>query len=370
MNLAFAVAPETIDTVPNNSVTYANQYGRACYISDTFLGRTISYVFTSYTGAATSFYYKSTSNPGWIGSFQTVRNTPLGAGQIAISCNTSGADPQPFKYVAGADSITDAHFYYREGTLDTYGVLTWTTSEQAVSTTYPDDKLSESIVVDSNGKVWVMVTTHDGTSYHNEIYQKVSGVWTKKADISPTGKGQLIALGGGKLAFVYGCTSGCSLFYIYYDGTAWSTTPSVTAKTDFAFSKGNIARQASGSNTIIAAYSDIHDKVFYLEVPYAGSWTTPVSIGNGGTSSLSVDALTGVKAIVYAGSNTVRWKYNCGTSWSSEMIISSSENAASNIVTLLPQTYSTSATPGDIYWTAGNSPGPYQIRHSFQSNAC
>ena len=77
-----------------------------------------------------------------------------------------------------------ASFYWRYGTLQSSGTISWSIAETSVATTNTINSY-DTIVTDSSGNVWVALNTNDGVNGHVEVWKYSSGAWAKQDDISP-----------------------------------------------------------------------------------------------------------------------------------------------------------------------------------------
>ena len=255
-----------------------------------------------------------------------------------------------------------ASFFWRYGTLQSAGTISWTISETSVSTSNTVYSYS-SIVTDSGGNVWVALNTNDGTNTHLEVWRYSSSTWSKVDDLSPLSSDEtpiLVPLTTG-VALIYGEGSVTAPVKVITSATGSSWSAPISPTSDymlFSSSATSISNSvyfaglASGSAGVTTGTIN-----FWSFASGAGS-TSPETQLQATTSgwSVSISDEPSKTLIVFYGSGVNVYStssVNFGTSWTSAQTISSTETSVTGI---------NSAEDGiGVLWTSGGS-SPFNIR--------
>ncbi len=214
-------------------------------------------------------------------------------------------------YYAGTDESGDGKFFYRSGTLESSGQISWSAAEAAVPTSNPTDTFT-SVAVDSAGNVWVAVTTtstEPGSQV--EVYENPAGTttWTGYTPYtSPyTAAGELVPLSSG-IALLFATSFIGSQITEYLFNGAWSAGASTTGSN---YEMDESSAVAIGA-TLELCTTDGTD-VDYMSIPSGGSWSSPTTLssgtgcsltGNGGTTLGAFYITGGSDAVDFVQSNT------------------------------------------------------------------
>jgi hypothetical protein len=181
--------------------------------------------------------------------------------------------------------------YYRRGTPNSDGTITWSAAEQTVSTTY-NYTTYPMVSVDSNGYVWIGYYDryYDGTNYYYYPYVIKSGnndgTWGttpsgfpyQLSTISTTGWGvSVIPLTAGKMLVVYGY-GGSVLRVRAWTGSNWLTEVTTTSSIQGGEYRSEVA-QGDDVHLTFLKYSTYD--ILYVKYTYAtnslGTETTLVA---------------------------------------------------------------------------------------------
>jgi len=204
--------PSAFNVTPsNNDSPWVDSLQDSCYASGQH------WVFND-NGTGWQFWTSHQGN-SWVAS-----TLSLAAGRPANFDASFHCVGSTLYYVYG---LGHSAFFYRFGSLNANGTITWTIPESSVSTT-GGSVSGKSIVVDSSGNIWASVASGQADGGHVEVYEHTSSGWSKLDDIPLTlpnaGPGsQLFALTSGKVADVYGNGSFPVTINIKVYSGSWST---------------------------------------------------------------------------------------------------------------------------------------------------
>jgi hypothetical protein len=196
---------------------------------------------------------------------------------------------------ASASSI-----YYRRGTPNSDGTITWSADEQTVSTTY-NSASYPMISVDTNGYVWIGYNDKTGTKYYPYVIKSGNndGTWGTGTitQLSTTSSSywrvSIIPLTAGKMLAIY-ASYDVLVKAKKWDGSAWGSEVTTTSAIYYGYYHSAVA-QGDDVHLVFLKYSTYD--ILYVKYTYSsdsfGSETTLVS-GATSTSSpvISIDAST------------------------------------------------------------------------------
>lgn len=338
----------------------------------------VGFAFQQYACAANGLYwvfYNDGSNWGyrtsaissngltWSSETTITTSVPTGyLGNMAFYCN--GATNTV--YYAGTDESGDSEFFYRSGALGSNGVVTWNAPEATVPTSKAIDTTT-SVAVDTSGDVWVAVTTgstQPGTQV--EVFENTGGSsWNSFSPFtsSATAAAELVPLTGGSMALLFASSYiGSQLAEEVYSSGIWSTG---------ATTSGNYELIASSAvalgNTLELCTSD-GSNIYYLSLPYQGSWSSPLTLASGTGCSITGNGSTTLGAFYVATGDGVDYvqSNNGGTSFGSATQVASS---ASDII--FTSAASAIASPGGeaiAVWDTGSG-SSYSVQDGVEETA-
>lgn len=239
-----------------------------------------------FNGGASWEYESSTNTVSWtppISIQSAVPTTGSDLGWLSFGCSPAS---NTVYYAGGDDSASDSHFYYDSGTLGSDGTVSWAT-ESAVATTGNTVETC-STALDSSGDQWVACDTLQSGILHVEVYQDVSGAWTKIADLALSSTlsdygTELVSLGSGEMALLYqaaGSATGLSI--TEYISGAW--TPPITTGVPL----DSLASSATRIGTTVEVCGS-HASTVYYTAFNGVSWSPAYSFGSGLNCAISSD---------------------------------------------------------------------------------
>ena len=292
--------------------------------------------------------------------------TPSGFGSGAnLDIYLSGANRI---YYVLTDSGVSSVFFFRYGTLDSNGSISWSIPEQSIGTHYLTHAYGDSITVDSSGTIWAAVMT-----YHPDVqlFKSPDGITWSRVFVA---LGQLydpILLSlqkSGGVALVYGSTearySPITIVFSTNGGSSWTSFPENSNFTIISSSAVSLVSASNGKDTIyfaglssrgtvdfwtyqIGATSiSNYQTLFNLE----GTWSVSIS----GRGSNLVVAF-GAQSMVYSISSS-----NQGITWSEVTPISASQN---NVMQVGTSANINGAGRAGVVWRSG-SVEPFTVNFS------
>lgn len=222
-------------------------------------------------------YTSSTDGVTW-DSATTVRS---GTATRYISCCHDGTY---FHYVYGADSVSS--LYYRRGTLDSGGGITWSAVEQTITLGTTAEAPQATICVDSGGYAFVIYVagvSGSSTAYPTAMKNaNTDGTWSNAASYPVTLKatsstawevGCLIV--GGKPLAMYGTNQGSLLAKLYDSGITWGSEETATQGTHYLEYGYTWSAGVDSSDYVYVAYTCYSDRDVYVLTrnPGTGTWS-------------------------------------------------------------------------------------------------
>jgi hypothetical protein len=277
--------------------------------------------------------------------------------------------------------------YYRRGTPNTDGTITWSAPEQTVSTTY-NRVFHPMVSVDSNGYVWIGYMDIDSGNYAHPYVIKSGnkdGTW----GTTPTGFPYLLSstswtmatvsvipLTSGKMLALYIVTSGSAPYggirARRWDGSAWGTEVTTTSA---AYKMAYYSAVAQGDDVHLVFLKNTGYDIIYTKYSYASnSFSAETTLQVGATSSsapvISINPSTNDLCVFWAGyptSNHIYYrKYTVSTGqWETavDWIAETETLTGNDRLTCFYMAYSNSNYMGLVYMTKTAS--PYNVKFAF-----
>jgi hypothetical protein len=219
--------------------------------------------------------------------------------------------------------------YYRRGTPNSDGTITWSAPEQTVSTV-GDKAVYPMISVDSNGYVWIGYRDTKSNRYYPYVIRSGNnnGTWGTTPSgfpyqLSTTSIGlwkvSIIPLTSGKMLAIY-TYNGATVKAKRWDGSAWGSEVATTsAICDAAYHSA----VAQGNDVHLVFLKSSGYDILYTKYTYSSnSFGTEITLQAGATSDsapvISIDTSTNNLYVFWAGYPTANHiyyrKYN-GTNW-------------------------------------------------------
>jgi len=196
---------------------------------------------------------------------------------------------------ASASSI-----YYRRGTPNSDGTITWSADEQTVSTTY-NKAYYPMVSVDSNGYVWIGYRDYDGTYYYPYVIKSQynngtfgTGTITQFSTTSDlTWRVSIVPLTSGKMLAVY-AGSGITVRAKKWDGSAWGTEVFTTSTTCSCNYYSAVAQGDDVHLTFLksSGYNILYVKYTYSSNSFGSETTLQAGATDTSTPVLSIDTAT------------------------------------------------------------------------------
>jgi len=287
-----SVNPSTVGTSTSG---YATQY--SCH-RKSFYANGLFWVF--YSDGTNMVYRTSTDSITWTGA-TTVRSATHGY-KFSIWFD----DTYLHYAYANGDSI-----YYRRGTPNANGTVTWSADEQTVSTTYNLVFYPFMFSVDSNGYVWIGYRDMTPSEYYPYVIKSGNnnGTWGTTPigfpyQLSTTSsinwRGSVVPLTSGKMLVLY-ARDGATIKAQCWNGSAWGTEVATTSAIYIGYYHSAIAQGDDVHLTFLQhlVYNIVYTKYSYATNSFGAETTlyasaiepffpTPVISIDGGTNNLYV----------------------------------------------------------------------------------
>jgi hypothetical protein len=282
---------------------------------------------------------------------------------------------------------SSSSIYYRRGTPNSDGSITWSAVEQTVSTTYNSASLPMGSV-DSNGYVWIGYLEYTGTDWYPYVIKSGNndGTWGSSTitQLSTTSGGwrvSVVPLTSGKMLAVY-CNDGATVKAKRWDGSAWGTE---VATTSVAYAGIYYSTVAQGDDVHLTFLKDTVYDILYVKYTYStNSFGTETTLQAGATyysaPVISIDTATN-DLYVFAATKTTGtpsgWtanhiyyiKYTASSSswgsWTDYIDESTDGLTEADRLTCFYQAYGSKI--GLLYMTKTSS--PYNVKFAYMSLA-
>jgi hypothetical protein len=194
--------------------------------------------------------------------------------------------------------------YYRRGTPNSDGTITWSAVEQTVSTTYNQAQYPM-VSVDSNGYVWIAYRDSDASYTHPYVIKSGNndGTWgTTPPDfpyqLSTTAaynwKGvSIVPLTSGKMLAVYARDSN-TVKAKRWDGSAWGTEVATTSTIEYGYEYSAVAQGDDVHLTFLksSGYDILYVKYTYATNSFGTETTLQAGASLTSTPVISIDPST------------------------------------------------------------------------------
>ena len=247
------------------------------------------------------------ANPtdGYI-AYSTSSNTSTWASPTTVS-SSGGYGPSfwvwgsTIYYVTPCDVSSCYSFYWRYGTLNSNGTITWAISETSVGTSYIADGDADSsgpVIAYDGTNLWVTLaetSTSGGGHYYYEVFKYSSGTWTKVIPAvldaySLFFAGAIVPVTSG-VVFAYLDPSNGTISF-EYSSNGGSTWTCCTLASDYIISSSQEISVTALGNNVYVAYRGSNDYIDFLSYTYGGAVTSPTVINDVLTSPLADFAIS------------------------------------------------------------------------------
>jgi hypothetical protein len=280
------IDPSTVGTSTATVATWYPFQHKSFYANGRF------WVF--YTNGTNMVYYTSTDGTTWtVGGSSPIRAATNGY-QFSVWFDGT--------YLHYAYTSTSS-IYYRRGTPNSDGTITWSATEQTVTTTY-NQAYYPMVSVDSNGYVWIEYMDYTGAYYYPYVIRSGfnNGTWGttpsgfpyQLSTTSTSGwRVSIIPLTAGKMLAVYAYDA-ATVKAKKWDGSAWGTE---VATTSAIYAGKYHSAVAQGDDVHLTFLKSSGYDILYVKYTYSSnSFGTETTLKAGATISsapvLSIDTAT------------------------------------------------------------------------------
>jgi hypothetical protein len=254
---------------------------------------------------------------------------------------------------------TTANIYYRQGTANSDGTITWDSAEVQVCTDAGYDAV---VCKDSNGYPWiayykynafvlyvVKASTTNGSSWGTPY-----ALWTSVSANSEIG---LVPLTNGRMLAIKAYV-GTQLKSKLYDGSSWGSEVGVSSSNIQDTARWDLA--ADGDNVHLVFIKQTSYDVVYIKYTYSSGWGTEETVESSTVDqaqpAVSFKSTNKVRVFYFLSQTTIKYRDRDDGSWQTAVTISSSEST----MTCLTSSYQEFSDKICVTWKSGAS-SPYNV---------
>jgi hypothetical protein len=188
--------------------------------------------------------------------------------------------------------------YYRRGTPNADGSITWSFDEETVKAAVVDNHWNDTVIVtDSNGVPWISYTDWNPSS-HVYVINRIGGSWGASVQLDTEGGGHysvlIVPLTSGKMFAFWDQGSGTPILGKLYDGASWGALETCSTENEMGGSGENVNAVSEGDHVhLVFLSSSSSYSVRYRKRTYGTGWGDEVSIQTGvtyyGNPSLAIN---------------------------------------------------------------------------------
>jgi len=187
-----------------------------------------------------------------------------------------------------------SYIYYRRGTPNSDGSITWSAAEQSI---YAESPYRPFVSVDSNGYPWIVYYVYSISPY--PLYalksSKNDGTWTTASQTLLTSAfsgntmcGAIVPLTNGKMLALY-TNDGVAVSAKYWDGSAWGTAVSTTSSVQYAYEFSAVAQ---GDDVHLVFLKATTYDIIYTKYSYASNSFSAETILQAAATSTSAPVIS------------------------------------------------------------------------------
>jgi len=261
----------TVGTSTSNMSVWVHWQRKCLYVNGRF------WVF--YSDGTSIVFRTSTDGSSWSDATTVRAGT---SGHMFSICHDGS-----YLHYAYTASGAGAHLYYRMGTLNANGTITWAAAEQDVTTGDGIGTGDPSICVDSSGYPWMSYhnTYGDGkgTNYYIIKSSTKNGTWTT-ADGFPEKWDSgwvweewfntVIPLASGKMYHIY-LDPGAVIKAYLWDGNSWGNSENVSSSN---WKTGTYVSVVSDGDVIHLVFTTDGDVIKYIKYTHGSGWSAEETV--------------------------------------------------------------------------------------------
>jgi hypothetical protein len=257
---------------------------------------------------------------------------------------------------------SSSHVYYRQGTANSDGTITWDSDEVQVDVTASQYACTK-VIKDSNGYPWVSVT--DQTNGYLQVYKATTtsgSAWGSPTNLW-TGVGTshdiaIVPLTNGRLLAIH-TFAGATIKSKLYDGSSWWNE--VTATTSNLRTKDYFDLVADGDNAHLVFEKITSLDIIYVKYVYGTGWGSEETVESGTVAqnhpTISFKSTDKVRVYYFLSQTTIKYRDRDEGSWQTAVTISSSEST----MTCLSSSYKPVSSNICVTWKNGAA-SPYDVK--------
>ncbi|MBA7507053.1 hypothetical protein ES706_05769 [subsurface metagenome] len=236
-------------------------------------------------------------------------------------------------YVHYARWASNNNNYYRRGTPNSDGTITWSADEQTVHDgTSTDVHWTPNITVDSGGYAWIGTQYYDGNLKYPWVFKNAEndGTWSTATGFpyqlsttySDTWRVSVVPLTDSKVYAIY-AYKGYAAYGKLWSGSSWGDEETTMSKSYDGYAHSAVAE---GDNVhLVFLHYDLTPGIRYNKRTYGTGWGTGVTVQADGVDEmapvLSIDTASGDLYCFWAGSpaaDMIYYKKQVSGSWDAD----------------------------------------------------
>jgi hypothetical protein len=254
-----------------------------------------------------------------------------------------------------------SNIYYRQGTANGDGTITWDSNEVQITT---DKGMNPTLCKDSNGYPWVayaiystydhrvcQATATDGSSWGTPVT-----LWSSMTINSAI---LIVSLTGGKMLAIAMKTNTLSQSRLYHDAT-WDSAVNIgTSNSQCTFGAGDAVADGDNVHFTFIKYSTYD--IIYNKYTYGTGWGSEETVESATVNqyhpSITWKDTDKVRVFYFLTQTTIKYRDRDSGSWQTAIIISSGEST----MTCLSSSYKPFSSKLCVIWKSGAS-SPYDVK--------
>jgi len=252
-----------------------------------------------------------------------------------------------------------ANIYYRQGTANGDGTITWDSNEVQVTT---DKGYYPRVCKDSNGYPWISyrtsATNYDrvvkATATNGSSWGSPTTLWTIASSaivIVPLTGGKLLAICDGQGAYVFQSR--------LFNGTSWEVA--VNASTSNANLYYAWDAVADGDNVHLIFCKVTSYDIVYVKYTYGTGWGSEETVESGTVGqnhpTITFKSTNSIRVYYFLTQTTIKYRDRDSGSWQTAVIIDSSQST----MTCISSSYRAISSKYCVIWKSGAS-SPYNVQ--------
>jgi len=292
----------------------------------------------------------STDGVDWSGSFNTYDGYPAVRHDVWYdSANNK---------ICVAKCTGSANIYYRQGTANSDGTITWDFNEVFIN---GDTAGETGVCKDSNGYPWVSYLDSNGAGKVVKATATDGSSWGSATTLwgaGTNGEVKIVPLTNGRMMAIM-CKNGATIKSKLYDG--WSWGDEVASTISNAHWAQAFDAVADGDNVHLVFLKQTSYDILYVKYVYGTGWGSEETVDTATVyqshPSITFKDMDKVRVFYLKSQTTIKYRDRDAGSWQTAVTISSAEST----MTCLSSSYKAVSNKICVEWKSGAS-SPYDVK--------